>query len=252
MFLSPQQTRYDINFKIWNKIPVCINPWFWVIIFFIGWNDNAKLISNFNFIFCLFFSVLIHELGHAITAFYFGATDARIILYGMGGVTTSNVKLIRKEFIIELLCGPGAGFVLCVFSYLILKFSGINEVSAFFSMTLAYLVNINLLWGLLNLIPVFPLDGGQIMKELISIKRPWESQILTFKISMVLTGIIVVFLIIFGLISNRLNLWFTVLIFIGLGLANYQFLRKTLLGNDDVGNSEIRNPWEKESDWWKK
>ena len=237
-------------------IPVRINPWFWLIIIFIAWNDNATLIRNFNVMFCLFLSVLVHELGHAVAVRYFGATDVKIVLYGMGGVTISRTKLKRNQFIIQLLSGPGAGFIMCLLACLILKFSSIGDVSSFFAMTLTYLVNINLLWSLLNLVPVYPLDGGQIMEELISIKKPWESRILTFKISMLVTGIIVFFLIIIGLISNffssRINIWFTVIIFLSLGMINFQLMRQTLLGNDDGGDIQPQNPWEKESDWWNK
>ncbi len=94
------------------------------------------------------------------------------------------------------------------------------------------------------------------MKELISIRKPWESQILTFKISMILTGFIVILLVIVGLVSSffgyRISIWFTILVFLGLGFANYQCLRQLLSGGDDGGHSEIRNAWGKESDWWKK
>ncbi len=147
MLLIPPKTRYDINFKIWNTIPVCINPWFWLIVVFIAWNDNAKLISNLNFSFCLFLSVLVHELGHAASARYFGATNVKIILYGMGGVTVSSVKLKRKAFIIALLCGLGAGFVMCLLAYSILKLFPIRDVSPFFGMSLEYLVKINFCGG---------------------------------------------------------------------------------------------------------
>ena len=107
--------------------------------------NHGGIIENLILILCVFVSVLIHELGHAAAARYFGGYDVRVILYGMGGMMLNNHALSRKEKLIELFCGPAAGFALSTISFIILQLgSGVNAIN--------FLFRINLFWSLLNLL----------------------------------------------------------------------------------------------------
>src|SRR5262249_53223080 len=93
--------------------------------------------------------------------------DSHIVLYSFGGLAIgSNALSSRWKRIAVAFAGPLAGFL----------FYGLLWVGGYFRlfegwpihavMAVVFLKNINLYWGLINLLPVWPLDGGQISREL--------------------------------------------------------------------------------------
>jgi hypothetical protein len=95
MFLAePPQTQYDLHFRV-AGIPVRVHPLFWLVGVILGLRGadteapgNAG-IDLLIWVGVLFFSILIHELGHAVTMQRFGQA-ARIVLYMMGGLATPD------------------------------------------------------------------------------------------------------------------------------------------------------------------
>lgn len=148
-------------FKIPGRIPITIQPLFWILIFFLGWLNSGTVIGTVIWAAVIFFSVLIHEYGHALTALVFGQ-EAAIYLLGFGGLTERQGKSLSawKEFII-VLNGPLAGFLL-YFIFLALRYSVSNQTSPIALYTIEVGIFINLLWTILNLLPILPLDGGKI------------------------------------------------------------------------------------------
>lgn len=103
----------------------------------------------------LFGSVLLHELGHALTARRYGVQTRRIMLTPLGGVAQleSMPRDAKAEFWIAI-AGPLVSFALA---------AGAWALSASFSLFIL-LAYINLALGLFNLLPVFPSDGGRILR----------------------------------------------------------------------------------------
>lgn len=167
-------TPYDLRFSLFG-IPSRVHPLFWVVSVLGGWYPEELSLTAL-WVACLFFSILIHELGHALTARRFGMPP-EIVLYAFGGyasfVPTWSYTMGRA--ILILLAGPGAGFVLygVVFGvHLTLQRLDVaftrpdvpfTHPAKYFFIQMEY---INLWWGLVNLLPVYPLDGGQITREL--------------------------------------------------------------------------------------
>lgn len=113
-------------------------------------------------------SVLVHELGHAFAARALGAKP-QIRLHFMGGVTTFAPPRppTRLQAIGVSLAGPFAGFVL---GLIVLLARQTVEEPVFGSLSYnawRFLIFINLGWGLINLAPVLPLDGGHVMQNLL-------------------------------------------------------------------------------------
>lgn len=156
-----------------GRIPIRIFPFFWVLILLIGWLNSASLsgqvitplLGTMVWAVVIFFSVLIHEYGHALTALLFGQ-KAEINLVGLGGVTKRDgPKLVRwKEFLI-VMNGPLAGILLFFLSYNIMEHQDGSKAVVFYALQVA--VQVNLIWTLLNLLPILPLDGGQLMRILL-------------------------------------------------------------------------------------
>src|SRR5438105_9521679 len=143
--------------EIPGPIPIAIHPLFWVMVFFIGWINGGTLSLTLIWVGIIFISVLIHELGHALTAMCF-RQKARIQFIALGGVTTFEGPKISypKQFLITL-NGPLFGFGLFLLATFLLPLShSFPLLGKILKMTQIA----NLFWTIVNLLPVLPLDGG--------------------------------------------------------------------------------------------
>lgn len=145
-----------------TKIPISIHPFFWVLAGLIGWLNSSSITGIFIWVFVIFLSVLFHEFGHAITAKLFGL-HPKIDLVAMGGVTTYERRNLKfyKQFLI-VLNGPFFGFLLFLFATFILHLNIITNTSILTFFKITQIVNI--FWTIVNLLPVLPLDGGQLVR----------------------------------------------------------------------------------------
>ncbi len=175
-------------------IPVEVQPFFWVITALLGGAIDADskmaFLAVILYMMAAFVSILIHELGHALTGRRLGGGRAVILLTSMGGLAINQGgRFNRQQRFWMIAAGPGAGFafLLLIVGGLGLFFNGndvvawatdslfgtegLNETSRlymffdtkpFIEFLLSVLVWINFWWGVLNLLPIMPLDDGQI------------------------------------------------------------------------------------------
>jgi stage IV sporulation protein FB len=186
-----------------GKIPVTIRPFFWVLCLLLGWLATESLQGVAMWTFVIFVSVLVHEYGHALTALAFGQ-KAKIDLTGFGGLTRRTGKRLRpwQDFLI-VLNGPLAGFLLFGLSFFLrakLAAAG-NQVGPFYEM-LDISTRINLFWTVLNLVPIQPLDGGQLLSLFLSMLFGFRG----VKISLFLSIVFSVLLAIYGFSINDMIL----------------------------------------------
>jgi len=210
-FQSPPPTRFDLNFSI-AGIPVRVHPLFWLLAAVFGLGSSYILV----WVFVVFFSILIHELGHAFAFRRYGQ-ESYIVLHLMGGLTIpdsprwggSNVSLSPNQQIVISLAGPFAGFILAILVVASVFFSGgaisislllgiipiphltylpfgNNALYAFISMMLW----VNVFWGLINLLPVFPLDGGQVARNALIQYDPWDGARKSLWVSTITGGVV--------------------------------------------------------------
>jgi Zn-dependent protease len=175
VFFEPSPTQFDLRFRLFG-IAVRVSPWFWVMSAVLGWGGGPDRDREFFlqrlliWIACVFVSVLVHEMGHVLVGRSFGS-HGHIVLYGMGGLAIDSNALDRRwQRIAVLAAGPGAGFLLLGVVWGIVHLSGMAERDMPRMARVAYgaLVWINLVWGLVNLLPIWPLDGGQISRDVCS------------------------------------------------------------------------------------
>ncbi len=145
-----------------GKIPVIIQPIFLFVAFLIGYWNGGSFSAAFLWMGIIIFSVLIHEFGHAITAYYLGQKP-RIELIALGGRTSyeSRGLTLPKQFLI-VFDGPLFGFLLFLASYFLLKTSFFHSPIIIKSLEIFKLINF--FWTLINLLPILPLDGGQLLR----------------------------------------------------------------------------------------
>ena len=114
----------------------------------------------------LFLSVLIHELAHAAAIAIFGFGASSIILGGMGGLTANeHMRNARpwQGFVISV-AGPASSFVLWFLASMAMGLP-IARTDKFFAVFLPLFALANAWWGIFNLIPVPPLDGGHATRD---------------------------------------------------------------------------------------
>ena len=183
-----------IRFTIFG-VAVEVQPFFWVTTALLGGAISARtpetILAMVLFMVAAFVSILIHELGHALTGLKLGGGAARIELVAFGGLAYSlGGRFDRSGNFWRIFAGPGAGFafLLAIIAMLsaIFGFQDVRDFTAWilfgvkpgFGMDSAlveylvdkkyvfdlirHLLSINFWWGIINLLPVMPLDGGQI------------------------------------------------------------------------------------------
>jgi len=233
VFLAePPRTQYDLNFEI-AGIPVRIHPLFWLVGVILGAGggsgvDGAGIVI---WVGVLFISILVHELGHAFTMRRFGERP-RVVLYMMGGLAIADSgwgmgKSSRNSFeqIVISAAGPAAGFALAglvialvyagggavVFdvshSYIQIWqiqlergmpwYESINDDNRYLFEVIHGMLYVNIFWGLVNLLPIYPLDGGQISRELFAQGDPWEGVRKSLWLSFVTGAIVAVMALMF-------------------------------------------------------
>lgn len=124
-------------------------------------------------IFLIFSSVLLHELGHCLAARPYHIRVSRILLLPIGGMAQfENIPRQPKAELIITGAGPLVNFAIVLITLLI---HGIPRDLSFlyhpalnFNTILGLLFYVNLLMGVFNLLPVFPMDGGRILRALLA------------------------------------------------------------------------------------
>ncbi|MCW1912333.1 site-2 protease family protein [Luteolibacter sp. GHJ8] len=176
-------------------VPVEIQPWFWLGAAmlsgaFSGNPTREEFLLSLLFIIAATISILVHEFGHALVGRRLGGGRANIVLWALGGLAyNEGGRFTRSGRFWMIAAGPGAGFALFALVFLILAVAfGPQDAMVFTAFELFhvrsqgisprmmdFLTNnfpfmkltgdflwINFWWGILNLLPVLPLDGGRI------------------------------------------------------------------------------------------
>lgn len=165
-----------IRFSLFG-IPVAIKPSFWLIALLLGFDRRmpASLLSQFlaMWVVIVFVSILAHEMGHAIVARRFGARTS-ITLFVLGGYTTWEAGTPLSPFrrVAVAASGSGVGFVLGGLVWALSAAGVLSPEGNLLRLGLSLFVAVNLFWGILNWLPIRPLDGGHIFSGLAQILTP--------------------------------------------------------------------------------
>ncbi len=185
-----------LRFRL-SGIPVAVHVTFLLIVV-LGPRDSAR--SAVLWVAAAFIAIMLHEFGHALTARAFGGENINVTLYGLGGLTsfTHGEEMSHGRSFLISSAGSAVGIVAG------LALVGLGRLNVFDSWPdapvefLEYFVFVALVWGVLNWIPIAPLDGGHMAEHFIAIfneeKAPFIAQIVTW----VTVAIVVPFAIING------------------------------------------------------
>ena len=238
--IEPPRSQADIHFRVLG-IPVRVHPFFWLITVLLGVEPDMRgrdgMIELLLWIAVVFVSILVHELGHALMARRFG-WEPWITLHGFGGLASYQPTYDDpKKQILITIAGPAAGFLLAGIVLALLAVAGrpiyfyLGGPLGFrwsppefenFNLVLLvhFILSVNIFWGLMNLLPIYPLDGGRITREVLTMRDARQGMIASIWVSIV-AAILIAVLALFRLDRPL----FPALMFGYFAYINYQILQ---------------------------
>ena len=238
MFLvEPEPTPADVNFRLFG-IPIRIHPFFWVMSLLLG--QTFTLIPALIWIVAALISILVHELGHALVMVFYRQQPA-IVLYAFGGMAIPRLagrgsRWPTMRDLAITLAGPGTQLLLGV-ATVALMFLLLGDVGGegwFWFLPdvrglpaqrvmefLFQLAVISIFWPILNLLPVYPLDGGQAVRTVLMKLNPYGGM----RQSLILSVLVAVLLTVFAVV--RMQSYFLAFLFGFLGVQNMLALQES-------------------------
>lgn len=218
MFIGePPRTQADLHFRLFG-FPIRVHPFFWVVTLLLGiQGDTVEPVSALMWVAVVLVSILIHELGHAFLQRRYGGRPW-IVLHGFGGLAICNDcdRSPRRQILISL-AGPMAGFLFAAVLIVGVRLAGHSIrivlfgndfvlavgglrwalldrfvlyhaqftpfISPIINEALYDLLYVNIMWGLVNLLPVYPLDGGRVARELFTLGNPRSGIVQSLQLS---------------------------------------------------------------------
>lgn len=175
--------KWSINlFRVFG-IQLAVHASFFLLLAYAGyegWHDSGwiGLLVSVGVTILFFGCVLLHELGHSLTARRYGVRVPRILLLPIGGMAEFD-RIPRQpahELLITL-AGPAVNFAIFGLLFLAVglppgwpwesdypnSWTGLGQL----------LLTANFVMGFFNLLPVFPMDGGRILRALLAMRLPY-------------------------------------------------------------------------------
>ena len=208
----------SIEFSLF-RIPIRIHLWFWLMALWL-WtlNSDQGWAGLLIWVVVVFQGILMHELGHAMVGRAFGR-QPRIELIALGGLTwwEQREPMSPGRSLLVSAAGPAVGIFIGSLALVLMDALRVPDPSlgryAFHS-----LIFVNLGWGLLNLLPVLPLDGGNIVASLMELLSPSRGRLLACYVSFAVIGLL------FAVTVTLKQYPMTILLFL-LAFSTYQAFR---------------------------
>ncbi len=158
------------------KIPVRLHVSMLILPFLTyNWMDVDGVMGIFTWLalmVLLFGSVLLHEIGHALTARRFGIHTKDIVLTPIGGMARiMNMPSNPKQEIAIAIAGPLVSLAIAVVGFFAFQaIAPLTAVPNTIATGIGILMYINLMLGLFNLVPALPMDGGRVLRGFLALK----------------------------------------------------------------------------------
>lgn len=235
-----------IRFTLFG-VPVSIHPTLWLTLAFLGRafmiTNLVELVCVLLFVIAAFVVLLAHEMGHALVGRRLGGGAPSVYLAWLGGdCTNETARLSRMQGVAMTAAGPLSSLVVGLLAYVGLSlyvgsFSLGGALAADFAtgcisveavtnypplamFFFFYFIEISCWWTLLNLLPVFPLDGGQMMQGLMKSRQQMHCISLGAAVVMATTCAV-------------LGLWLLMVFMVLLAVLNHKLYKELRHGGTD-------------------
>jgi Zn-dependent protease len=148
-----------------GDIPVHVSLWFFVVLSLAF--ERGAILEGTTWAVAVAVSILVHELGHALVAKRY-RLNPKILLHGWGGLCYHDRAERDRHDVYIIAAGPLAGLTLGVIVFVLSLFvvdlfpeGRPREIA---ELAVEYLLYVNIFWSFINLLPIWPLDGGQLFR----------------------------------------------------------------------------------------
>lgn len=229
-------TSSSLEIATVKGIPIRIHWSFLLILGYVAY-INYAMSSNVEqvgwallFILALFLCVTLHELGHALAALRYGINTRSITLYPIGGVAMlEHMPEKPHQELVVALAGPLVNVVIA--AILITGLALSPEVYRLDELAIAvnshnFLLNlafVNVFLALFNLLPAFPMDGGRVLRAVLSALIP---RVQATRIAMIVGQMMAILFVLWGFRANPFLIFIGLFIFFG-AAQEYQMVRQS-------------------------
>lgn len=170
-----------------GDIPVRVSLWYGLLMLF--WFQGGLHAGAVILAIVVTLSILFHELGHALVARHYGLRP-QILLHGLGGLCAHDRAESDRHDVFIIAAGPGFGLALGILSWgLTLAFADalMMPKHRYLAHALETSIYVNVIWSFVNLVPLWPLDGGQLFRIfMLKVMRPLPAERVTHIVAIVL------------------------------------------------------------------
>lgn len=208
----PRDMKPEGSFRLFQVAGITVYlHWIWFLIAYYQIAQRPKAYSSIGWNVAeyvgLFAIVLLHEFGHSLAARQVGGSSDTILLWPFGGVAYTKTPQRPGAELWTVAAGPLVNVVLCVPLAALAFFydSGSADLNRLFW----YLFLINIFLLIFNILPIYPMDGGQILRSLLWFKiGPTRSLLYASIVGFVGIGLL-------GLYAlSQLSIWMGIMVFL--------------------------------------
>lgn len=216
--------KWSLNLGRISGIKILVH---WTFLILIGWivfsemqrgSDLSATLWSVGFVMTIFVCVVLHELGHALTAKRYGVNTKMITLLPIGGVASlERIPENPKQELMIAVAGPAVNVVIALVLWLILPPMREMPDEEFFSRItpanfLYLLFFVNLMLVIFNAIPAFPMDGGRVLRALLAFKL---GRVRATQIAANLGQMLAIFFVFIGFFYNPFLILIGIFVFFG-------------------------------------
>ncbi len=202
-------------------IPVFVRVSFFILVLVLGAGSyhQPQEIAIFGAV--AFLGVMMHELGHAFMGRAFGLAPM-IQVVGLGGLTswTGGRNVGPGRSLLISLAGPAVGITIGSLTWF-LSYTHGDFTNPFVSQVVGDAIWVNLGWGVLNLVPVMPLDGGNAMRSVFGLLNLFDAEVAARVVSLIVGPIL-------GILAAWAGWFFPLILILMYSVQNFQGLRARL------------------------
>jgi Zn-dependent protease len=204
------------SFKLFNFVgaPVNLNLWFLLLFLWL----------SVNFVIAIFISVLIHEMAHAWVANKKGWRVSGINIDLFSGSAAIDPNIHERDAIPVVAAGPLSNLSLMILTFvgsvIAVSLTTLNPVIYKF---LLDFITVNLFLFIFNILPIFPLDGGRLVKDFLTLKM--KSRLRAKKIAGWISLVTSCLVLIYSISTMNLILGVFSLLFIYMALREIEIIK---------------------------
>jgi Zn-dependent protease len=224
-----------------SGIPIRIHITFFLFLAWIAVMGRSNTALSVGYMLAVFGCVLLHELGHALTAQRYGIKTRDITLYPIGGVAMLESRPKPLQELIIAIAGPLVNVVIAGVLLIYLVATNDFRISTDFEgLTFAQMLLLaNILLVVFNMIPAFPMDGGRVLRAALSLGMP------EVRATQIAAGIGQLIALGMGLLAiingDILLLLVAFFVFLGASQEVASSVARSFISNKTVADAMIRN-----------